>query len=76
MNDAVDVWVFLEDLVECLLVCDVDIIVARLFAADALYPVQGFCCGIVEVVYNDDLVISFEQGKSSERADVASATSF
>jgi hypothetical protein len=74
MDNAVDVRMFLEDLVQCLLVCDIDIVVARLLAADALYPVQGFCRGVVEVVDNDDFIACFEQGKGCEGADVASAT--
>ena len=42
VDDTVNVWVFGEDLVEGLLVCDVDIVVLWLLSADQLNAVEDF----------------------------------
>lgn len=76
VDDIVDVWVFIEDSVQRLLVGDVDFLVLWSLAADELDSVQHFVGRIVEVVYNDDLVVGFEKRKGCERANVARATTF
>jgi hypothetical protein len=43
-------------------------------AANELNAIDDFRRGVVEIVHNDDLVICLEESKSSEGADVASAT--
>ena len=40
MNDAVDVWMGIEDFVKFLLICDVEFVEQRLFAADELNAVE------------------------------------
>lgn len=74
MNDAVDVGVSLEDLVEALLVGDIELDEFGLLASDELDTVQGLGGGVVQVVGHDDLVASIEQGKGGERANVARTT--
>jgi hypothetical protein len=73
VDDTVDVRVLLEDIVEILLICDVDLIIVRLLAADELYSVQGFWRRVVEVVDNDNLVAGVQQRKDRKGANVASA---
>lgn len=74
VNDAVDVGVSLEDLVEALLVGDIELDEFGLLASDELDTVQSLGGGVVQVVSNDDLVASIEQGKGGERANVAGTT--
>jgi hypothetical protein len=74
VDDIVDVWVLIEDLVQCRLVCDVNLIEDRSLAANELDSIDNFWRGIVEIVDDDDLVISLEKGKSREGANVARAT--
>ena len=61
MDDAVDVWVLLEDFIEGLFARDVDIVVIWLLAADELYPVQGLWRRVVEVIDDNDLVAGLEE---------------
>jgi len=42
VDDAVDVWVFLKDMVECFLFGDVQAVVVGSFAADELDAVEDF----------------------------------
>jgi hypothetical protein len=74
VDDAVNVRVLLEDIVEVLLVGDVDLVVFWFLAADQLYPVESLERRIVEIVNNDDIVSGFEESKGSERPNVAGAT--
>jgi hypothetical protein len=74
MDDAVNVWVFGEDLVQLFFVCNVKFVVLGSATADELYAVEDFCGGIVEVVDNDDVIVGFEKGKGCEGADVACTT--
>ena len=60
MDDAVNVWMRLEDAIEIILLSDVNVEKVRSLAADELNSIDGFFGGIVEIVCNDDLVICFE----------------
>lgn len=74
MDHAVNVGVSFEHLVEVLLVGDVELDELGLLAADQLNAVQGLGGGVVQVVGDDNLVPSLEEGEGGERADVARAT--
>ena len=74
MNHIVNVWVLLKHFVQLLLVGDVQRVVLGPLAADELDAVQDLLGGVVEVVDDDDLIVSLEKGKSGEGADVAGAT--
>lgn len=75
MNYAVNVGVGLEDLVEAILLGDIELDELGLLAADGLNAVEGLCGGVVQVVSNDNLVASLEQGEGGEGANVTGATS-
>lgn len=74
MDNAVNVGVSLEDLVEVGLVGDIELNELGLLAADGLDTVQSLSGGVVEVVGNDDLVASLQQSQGGEGANVARAT--
>ena len=74
VDNAVNVGVGLEDLVEALLVSDIELNELGLLAGDQLNAVQGLGGGVVQVVGHDNLVPSLEQGEGGERANVARAT--
>lgn len=74
VDNAVDVGVSLEHLVEVLLVGDIELNELGLLAADQLNAVQSLGGGVVQVVSNDDLVASLQQSEGGERANVARAT--
>ena len=74
MDDTVNVRVRLEDLVESGLIGDVQLGQLSLLARDQLNAVEGLSRGIVQVVSNDDLVASLEQGEGGEGANVTGTT--
>lgn len=74
MDNIVDIRVLIEHLVERRLVCDVDLVKSRSLAADKFDAIDDFNRGIVEVVYDNDLVVGFKEGKGREGANVAGAT--
>lgn len=74
VDDAVNVGVGLEDLVEGSLVGDIELGELGLLAGDQLNALQGLGRGVVQVVGDDDLVASLEQSEGGERANVARAT--
>lgn len=74
MNDTVDSWVLLEDLVESLLVGDICLVELGPLAANELDTVEGDLGGVVEVIDNYDLVAILEEGKRGEGANVAGTT--
>lgn len=74
MNDIVNVWVLLEDLVECCFICDVALVKGWSLAANKLNAVYDFWRGVVEVVNDDDLVICLEKREGCEGANVAGTT--
>ena len=66
MNDRVDLWVFREDFVQGLLVCNVHVVEGRALSGDELDAVDDFLLSIVEVVDDDDIVVGLEKGKDCE----------
>jgi hypothetical protein len=74
VDDTVDLWVFREYIVQCLLVRNVERIVGRLATADELNSVEDLRRGVVEVVDYDDVVVGLEQGQRGEGANVARST--
>ena len=74
MNNAVNVGVGLEHLVEAVLLGDIELDELGLLAADQLNALKSLGRRVVEVVSNDDLVASLEEGEGGERANVARAT--
>lgn len=74
MNDTVNSWVLLEDLVESLLVGDICLVELGPLAANELDTVEGDLGGVVEVIDNYDLVAILEEGKRSEGANVTGST--
>lgn len=74
MNNAVDVWVFLEDIIQSRFVCDVHFVERRSLAGDELNTVDDFFRGIVEVVDDDNVVARLEKSNDSEGTNVTAAT--
>ena len=74
MNHAVNVRMRLENLVKILLFPDVNIVVFRSLAAYELDTIDRLLRRIVQIVYDHDLVVCFEQSKSCKRSNVAAAT--
>lgn len=74
MDNIVNVRVLLENFVQRSLGCDVNVVVFWPFSADELNTVDAFFRRIVEVVYDDDLVVGFEQTEGGEGANVSGTT--
>lgn len=74
MDDAVNVGVGLEDLIEGGLVGDIQLSELGLLAGDQLDALEGLGGGIGQVVGDDDLVASVEEGEGGEGADIARST--
>jgi hypothetical protein len=74
VDDIIDVWVLLEDLVKGSLICNIAFVESRPLAADELDAVDDFLGRVVEVVDDDDLVICFKKGEGREGANVAGTT--
>ena len=74
MDDIVNFGVLGEDLFQCLLVCDVDLVQLGPLSAQQFYSVDDFLGRVVEVVDDDDFISSVEKGEGGEGADVAGAT--
>lgn len=74
MNNAVNVGVSLKDLVEAILIGDIDLDEIGLLAADSLNTVEGLGGGVVQVISDNDLVASLEEGKGGEGANVTGTT--
>lgn len=74
MDNAVDIGVRLEDLVEASLVGDINLVEGRALLGDQLDAVQNDLGRVVETVDDDDLVAVLEEGHGGEGADVAGAT--
>lgn len=71
VDDAIDVRVSLEHLIEPRLVCDVKLGELGPLAADELNAIDHLVGGVVQVVRDDDLVARLEQGQGREGPDVA-----
>ena len=74
MNHAVNVRVFLEDLIETSFLGDVDVVERWPLPADELNAVDHLLESIVKIVRNHNFVVCLKQGKSGERTNVAAAT--
>lgn len=74
MNNAVNVGVSLKDLVEAILIGDIDLDELGLLAANSLNTVEGLGGGVVQVISDNDLVASLEEGKGGEGANVTGTT--
>lgn len=74
MDDAIDLGVLIENLVQGGLVRDVHLVELWSLAADELDAVESHLGRVVEVIDNHHLVAVLEEGKGGERANVASAT--
>ena len=66
MDDIVDVGMRSEDFVELGLVGDIAGVVLGSLAAYQLDAIENFGGGVVQVVYNDNFVVCFEEGESGE----------
>lgn len=74
MNNAVNVGVRLEDLVESGLVGHIDLSELGLLAGDQLNALESLVGRVVEVVCDNDLVASLEQSEGGEGANVTGTT--
>jgi hypothetical protein len=74
VDNAVNVGMRHKDLVQCLFICDVDLVEVWSLAAEQLDAVEGDFRGIVEAVDNYNFVAMFEEGKSGERADITGSS--
>jgi len=73
MNNTVNIWMSLEDLVKVLLFSNVDIEEFGSLATDELDAIYGLFRGVLKVVHDHNFVISLQQCEGSERANVAAA---
>ncbi len=74
MNDAIDVWMRIEDFVDGSLIPHVDIMKLRAFSADQFNAIERFLGRVVEIVEDYDVVVGLEQGKGSKGTNVAGPT--
>lgn len=74
MNNTVDIWMFGEDIVESFLVRNIEVDKLWPLTRNEFNAIDHFLRRILEIVCNDDLISSFKQCKSGERADIAGAS--
>jgi len=74
VNDIVNLWMRLENLVQSGLVGNVDVVDLWLLAADELNAVCDLFERVVKVVHDDDVVASLNEGEGCERANVTGTT--
>lgn len=74
MDNAVNVGVGLEDLIESRLVGDIQLGKLGFLAANQLNALQRLGGGVGQVVRDNDLVASLEEREGGERANVARST--
>ena len=60
VDDAVNIWMRLEDLVKVVLFPDIDVEEVGALPADELDSIDGFFRGVEEVVRDDNFVVCFE----------------
>ena len=60
MNDAVNVWMGLEDFVKVFLFPDVDVEEVGSLSTNELNSIDGFFGGVEKIVCDDYFVIGFE----------------
>ena len=66
MDNVVDIGVLVKHLIQSGFIRDVDLVKDRSFATDEFDAVDDLFRGVIEIVDDDDLVVSFEQRKSGE----------
>ncbi len=74
VDHAVNIRMRLEDLVEVLLLPDVDIVELRSLARDKLNSIDCLFGRVEQIVRNNDLVASLEEGKRCEGPNVAATS--
>ncbi len=74
VDHAVNIRMGLEDLVEVLLSPDVDMVELGSLARDKLNSINCFFGRVEQVVHNNDLVASLEEGKRCEGPNVAATS--
>lgn len=74
MNNTVDIRMRFEDLLECWLIGDIDLVEDGPLAAQQLDAVQADLGRIVQAVDNNHIVAVLEKSEGRERSDVACAT--
>lgn len=74
MDDAVNIGMVLEQLVEGAIVGDIDLVELRPLAGKQFDAIDGLLGRIVQVVGDDDFVASFQQGQGGERSNVSGAS--
>lgn len=74
VNNAVNVGVRLEDFVESGLVGHIELSELRLLAGDQFNALESLVGGVVEVVCDNNLVASLDQGEGGEGANVTGTT--
>lgn len=73
MYDTVNVRIVIEDLVDCALIPDINVVEMRSLTAYQFDAVKSFFGRIVEVVEDHDIVVGLKQGKGSEGTNIAGA---
>lgn len=66
MDDVVDVRMLIEYFVQGCFICDVELVESRTLSADEFYAVDDLLGRIVQVVYNNDLIVGLKQSESGE----------
>lgn len=74
VNDAVDGGMLLKYFVYCTFLGEVGLVKDRPLPSDKLNAIEGDLRGVVEVVYNDDLIAMLKQSEGSEGSNVSRTT--
>lgn len=74
MNDAVNVRVFLENLIETSLVGDINVVELWPLAADEFNAIEDLLGSIVKIVGDDHFVVCIKEGQRGERTNVTAPT--
>lgn len=71
MDNTVDVWMGIEDLVKGSFIAHIDVVKMRSLSTYQFNAIECFFGRVVEVVHDHDLVVGLKQGKGSEGTNVA-----
>ena len=74
MDNAVNVWMCSEHLVQCRLVRNIHLVKLRSLSAEELNAIEGDFRGVVKTVDNYNLVAMLEESEGGERPNVSSTT--
>lgn len=74
MDHAVNIGVFLEDLVETSFLGDVDVVELGPLTAKKLDAVDGLLRSIVKIVGDYNFVVCLKKGEGGERTNVTATT--